>query len=54
MASAQKETRFSLQFSMSRYPGESVEVDLLPTFEANVRDIDGTYVTGRVATLSFS
>ena len=36
-----KETRFSLQFSMSRYPGETVEVDLLPTFEANVRpDID--------------
>ena len=41
LASEQKETRFSLQFSMSRYPGETVEVDLLPTFEANVRpDID--------------
>ena len=43
LASEQKETRFSLQFSMSRYPGESVEVDLLPTFEANIRpdaDID--------------
>ncbi|KAM7440243.1 2 5 oligoadenylate synthetase [Porites harrisoni] len=40
LASAQKETRFSLQFRMSRYPGESVEVDLLPTFEANVRNID--------------
>ena len=43
MASEQKETRFSLQFSMSRYLGETVEVDLLPTFEANVRpdaDID--------------
>ena len=54
LASEQKETRFSLQFSMSRYPGETVEVDLLPTFEANVRDIEGTYVTGRVATLSYS
>ena len=54
LASEQKETRFSLQFSMSRYPGESVEVDLLPTFEANVRDIDGTYVTGRDSTLSYS
>ena len=56
MASAQKETRFSLQFSMSRYPGdpgETVEVDLLPTFEANV-DIDGKYVTGRVARFSNS
>ena len=46
LASEQKETRFSLQFSMSRYPGdpgETVEVDLLPTFEANIRpdaDID--------------
>ena len=37
LASEQKETRFSLQFSMSRYPGEFVDVDLLPTFEANVR-----------------
>lgn len=57
LASEQKETRFSLQFSMSRYPGdpgETVEVDLLPTFEANVRDIDGTYVTGRGSTLSYS
>ena len=53
LASAQKETRFSLQFRMSRYPGESVDVDLLPTFEANV-DIDGTYVTGRVARFSYS
>ena len=56
LASAQKETRFSLQFKMSRYPGdpgETVEVDLLPTFEANV-DIDGTYVTGRVARFSNS
>ncbi|CAH3018738.1 unnamed protein product [Porites evermanni] len=43
LASEQKETRFSLQFSMSRYPGETVDVDLLPTFEANVRDIDGTF-----------
>ena len=41
LVSEQKETRFSLQFRMSRYPGETVEVDLLPTFEANVRpDID--------------
>ena len=43
LASEQKETRFSLQFNMSRYPGETVEVDLLPTFEANIRpdaDID--------------
>ena len=54
LASEKKETRFSLQFSMSRYPWESVEVDLLPTFEANVRDIDGTYVTGRDSTLSYS
>ena len=54
LASAQKETRFSLQFRMSRYPGESVDVDLLPTFEANVRDIDGTYITGRGSTLSYS
>ena len=54
LASEQKETRFSLQFSMSRYPGETVDVDLLPTFEANVRDIDGTYVTGRGSTLSYS
>ena len=54
LASAQKETRFSLQFSMSRYPGESVDVDLLPTFQANVRDIDGTYVTGGDSTLSYS
>ena len=53
LASAQKETRFSLQFRMSRYPGESVDVDLLPTFEANV-DIDGTYVTGRVPRFSYS
>ncbi|CAH3018746.1 unnamed protein product, partial [Porites evermanni] len=37
-----KKTRFSLQFNMSRYfnPGESVKVDLLPTFEASVGDID--------------
>ena len=48
-----KETHFSLQFNMSRYfnPGESVEVDLLPTFEASVEGINGTYLTARVATL---
>ena len=51
-----KKTRFSLQFNMSRYfnPGESVKVDLLPTFEASVAGIDGTYVTARVETLSYS
>ena len=48
-----KKTHFSLQFNMSRYfnPGESVEVDLLPTFEASVEDINGTYLTARVTTL---
>ena len=46
LVSEQKETRFSLQFKMSRYPGETVEVDLLPTFEANVRpDIDASLGT---------
>ena len=51
-----KKTRFSLQFNMSRYfsPGESVKVDLLPTFEASVADINGTYVTARVKKLSYS
>ena len=44
-----KETHFSLQFNMSRYfnPGESFEVDLLPTFEASVEGINGTYGTLR-------
>ena len=51
-----KKTRFSLQFNMSRYfnSWESVKVDLLPTFEASVAGIDGTYVTARVETLSYS
>ena len=45
-----KKTRFSLQFNLSRYfnPGEPVKVDLLPTFEASVAGVDGTYVTVRV------
>ena len=48
-----KETRFSLQFNMSHNssPLESVKVDLLPTFEANVEDANGTYVTLSVPTL---
>ena len=54
-----KGTRFSLQFNMLHSadyfnPGESVKVDLLPTFEASVAGIDGTYVTARVETLSYS
>ena len=42
-----KKTRFSLQFNMTRYsnPGESVKVDLLPTFEASVEGNSGTYLT---------
>ena len=51
-----KKTRFSLQFNMSRYLNhwESVKVDLMPTFEASVAGIDGTYVTARVEALSYS
>ena len=44
-----KRTHFSIQFNMSRFSTESIKVDLLPTFEANVVDINGTYVTARVA-----
>ena len=44
-----KRTHFSVQFNMSRFSTESIKVDLLPTFEANVVDINGTYVTARVA-----
>ena len=42
----EKETPFSLQFNMSRYsnPKETIEVDLLPTFEANVEGNNGTYL----------
>ena len=46
-----KRTHFSIQFNMTRFSTESVKVDLLPTFEANVVDINGTYVTARVAAL---
>ena len=50
-----KRTRFSLQFNMSLYHHwESVKVDLLPTFEASVAVIGGTYVIARVETLSYS
>ncbi|KAM7442449.1 2 5 oligoadenylate synthetase [Porites harrisoni] len=44
-----KRTHFSVQFNMSRLSTESIKVDLFPTFEANVVDINGTYVTARVA-----
>ena len=55
--SSMKKTRFSLQFNMSRCstPGDPVKVDLLPTFEAveaveaSVEDINGKYLTARVA-----
>ena len=44
-----KQTQFALQFNMSRCFEESVKVDLLPTFEANVKDTwkdaNSTYVT---------
>ena len=42
----EKETSFSLQYNMSRFsnPGDSVKVDLLPTFEAKVEKNNGKYL----------
>ena len=42
----EKETSFSLQYNMSRFfnPGDSVKVDLLPTFEAKVENNNGKYL----------
>ena len=42
----QKETPFSLKFNVSSrfHPGETVKVDLLPTFEASIEDVSGTYL----------
>ena len=42
----EKQTSFSLQYNMSRFsdPGDSVKVDLLPTFEAKVENNDGKYL----------
>ena len=42
----EKETPFSLQFNVSRFshPKETIQVDLLPTFEANVEGHDGMYL----------
>ena len=44
----EKQTSFSLQFYMTRYsnPGDSVKVDLLPTFDAKVEGNNGTYLLG--------
>ena len=44
----EKQTSFSLQYNMSRYfnPGESVKIDLLPTFEAKVEGNNGKYLIG--------
>ena len=42
----EKQTPFSLKFNMSRYsnPGDSVKVDLLPTFDAKVEGNNGKYL----------
>ena len=44
----EKQTSFSLQFYMTRYskPGDTVKVDLLPTFDAKVEGNNGTYLLG--------
>ena len=45
-------TNFSVQFNMSRSSEELVKVDLLPTFEANVGTVAGTYlITSRLVAL---
>lgn len=40
----EKQTSFSLQYNMSRFskPGDTVKVDLLPTFDAKVEGNNGT------------
>ena len=42
----EEKTPFSLQFNMSRYsnPKDTIKVDLLPTFEANVEGNNGMYL----------
>ena len=42
----EKKTSFSLQYNMLRFsnPGDSVKVDLLPTFEANLEGNNGMYL----------
>ena len=42
----EEKTPFSLQFKMSRHPNpkDTIKVDLLPTFEANVEDNNGMYL----------